>query len=70
VKFRNVSDDARDIPSLDLRVEPGETTPDFDKKTAAGFLGQTETWVAVGSEAKTAQKKEADKQSAPVEVKE
>lgn len=70
MKFRNVTDDARDVPALGVTVEPGEATPDLDKDQAVGFIGQVEVWAAVGSEAKTEQKKEADKQSAPTEVKE
>lgn len=64
MKFRNVTDDTLVVPALDLTVEPGDTTPDFDKKTAAGFIGQTERWAAVGADAKTAQQKVADKQAA------
>lgn len=57
MKFRNNTDDTLVIPSLGISVEPGETTPDFDKKQAAGFIGQTDTWSAVGADAKAAQAK-------------
>lgn len=67
MKFRNVSDDARDIPALGVTVEPGETTPELEDDVAEGFVGQAEVWAAVGSEAKKHQKEAVQEQQEPSE---
>lgn len=62
MKFRNVTDDTRLVVPQDgvaYRVAPGETTPDLDRKAAAGLQLQTEVWAAVGEAAKKTQKRAA-----------
>ena len=68
MKFRNLTDDAREIPALGVTVPAGDTTPDLDDDQSAGLIGQVETWAAVGTQAKAAQRKAAD--PAPDDVKE
>jgi hypothetical protein len=46
MRFRNITDDARDVPSLGVCVEAGGLTPELDKEQAAGFTGQTEVWAS------------------------
>jgi hypothetical protein len=55
MKFRNSTEDARDIPALGITVDPGQTTPDLSDDEAAGFIGQADVWSAVGSDAKSVQ---------------
>lgn len=65
MKFRNSTDDARDVPSLGITVDPGETTPDLDEDQAAGLIGQADVWSAVGKEARAEQHDVVAEQTAP-----
>lgn len=65
MKFRNVTDDARWVPSLGVTVPPGETTPDLEGDVAYGFVGQVDVWSAVGKEAKTHQQEVVAEQAEP-----
>lgn len=68
MKFRNSTEDARDVPSLGITVEPGGTTPDLDDDQAAGFIGQAEVWSAVGKDARSVQQDVVAEQTAPVDT--